>query len=96
LRSHNPNKAVIAQSKILKGRRVGHFVAVLVVAQAQGVPGGINNGAHRGAYTGHSVLGPVGGIVGGVVGGAAGDVVGGVNGVFGIYPHGYHRRHYRR
>jgi hypothetical protein len=72
------------------------FVAVPVVAQAQGVPGGINYGAHRGAYTGYSVLGPVGGVVGGVVGGAAGGVVGGVNGVFGIYPHKYHRRYYRR
>jgi hypothetical protein len=72
------------------------FVAVPVVAQAQGVPAGINYGAHRGAYTGYGVLGPVGGVVGGVVGGAAGGVVGGVNGVFGIYPHRYHRRYYRR
>ena len=62
------------------------FVAVPVVAQAQGVPRGINYGAQRGAYTGYSVLGPVGGVVGGVVGGAAGGVVGGVNGIFGIYP----------
>jgi hypothetical protein len=73
------------------------FVAVPVVAQAQGVPRGINYGAQRGAYTGYSVLGPVGGVVGGVVGGAAGGVVGGVNGVFGINPpHRYHRRYYRR
>jgi Protein of unknown function (DUF1236) len=51
-------------------------VAVPVVAQAQGVPGGIDRGARQGERDG----GPVGAVVGGVIGG----VVGGVAGVLGV------------
>jgi len=51
-------------------------VAVPVVAQAQGVPGGID----RGARDGDRAAGPVGAVVGGVVGG----VIGGVAGVLGV------------
>ncbi|MEH2480694.1 hypothetical protein V1282_004051 [Nitrobacteraceae bacterium AZCC 2146] len=51
-------------------------LAVPVVAQAQGVPGGIE----RGAREGERAAGPVGAIVGGTVGG----VVGGVAGVLGV------------
>jgi Protein of unknown function (DUF1236) len=51
-------------------------VTIPVVAQAQGVPGGIE----RGSREGERAAGPVGGLVGGVVGG----VIGGVNGVLGI------------
>jgi hypothetical protein len=51
-------------------------VTIPVVAQAQGVPGGIE----RGSREGERAAGPVGGLVGGVVGG----VVGGINGVLGI------------
>jgi hypothetical protein len=91
-------KQELSPMRMFSALTVGIFLAVPVIAQAQGVPRGINYGAHRGAYTGYTVLGPVGGIVGGVVGGAAGGVVGGVNGVFGINPphRYYHRRYYRR
>ena len=51
-------------------------VALPVLAQAQGVPGGID----RGSRDGERAAGPVGAIVGGVIGG----VVGGVNGVLGV------------
>ena len=51
-------------------------VALPVVAQAQGVPGGVE----RGSREGERAAGPVGAVVGGVIGG----VVGGVNGVLGI------------
>jgi hypothetical protein len=51
-------------------------VAIPVVAQAQGVPGGIE----RGAREGDRAAGPVGAIVGGTIGG----VVGGVAGVLGV------------
>jgi hypothetical protein len=51
-------------------------VAIPVVAQAQGVPGGIE----RGARDGDRAAGPVGAIVGGTIGG----VVGGVAGVLGV------------
>jgi hypothetical protein len=51
-------------------------VAVPVVAQAQGVPGGME----RGAKEGERAAGPVGAVVGGAVGG----VVGGVKGVLGV------------
>jgi hypothetical protein len=51
-------------------------VAVPVVAQAQGVPGGIE----RGSRDGERAAGPVGAVVGGVIGG----VVGGVAGVLGV------------
>lgn len=47
-----------------------------VMAQAQGVPGGIE----RGARDGERAAGPIGAIVGGTVGG----VVGGVAGVLGV------------
>lgn len=63
-------------------RRLLGTVAVIaaistpVVAQAQGVPGGIE----RGSREGERAAGPVGAIVGGTIGG----VVGGVNGVLGI------------
>jgi hypothetical protein len=50
--------------------------AVPVVAQAQGVPGGIE----RGSRDGERAAGPVGAVVGGVIGG----VVGGVAGVLGV------------
>ena len=51
-------------------------LSVPVLAQAQGVPGGIE----RGAREGERAAGPVGAIVGGAVGG----VVGGVAGVLGV------------
>jgi hypothetical protein len=51
-------------------------VAVPVVVQAQGVPGGIE----RGSRDGERAAGPVGAVVGGVIGG----VVGGVAGVLGV------------
>jgi hypothetical protein len=51
-------------------------VAIPVVAQAQGVPGGIEHGAREG----DRAAGPVGAIVGGTIGG----VVGGVAGVLGV------------
>jgi len=47
-----------------------------IVAQAQGVPGGID----RGAREGERAAGPVGAVVGGTIGG----VVGGINGVLGV------------
>ena len=47
-----------------------------IVAQAQGVPGGIERGAREGERAG----GPVGAVVGGTIGG----VVGGINGVLGV------------
>jgi Protein of unknown function (DUF1236) len=50
--------------------------AIPLVAQAQGVPGGIDRGAREGERSG----GPLGAIVGGVLGG----VVGGVAGVLGV------------
>jgi len=50
--------------------------AAPVVAQAQGVPGGIE----RGSRDGERSAGPVGAVVGGVIGG----VVGGVAGVLGV------------
>ncbi|MBC7576574.1 MAG: DUF1236 domain-containing protein [Tardiphaga sp.] len=51
-------------------------LAIPVLAQAQGVPGGIE----RGARDGERAAGPVGAIVGGTIGG----VVGGVAGVLGV------------
>ena len=51
-------------------------LAVPVLAQAQGVPGGIE----RGSREGERAAGPVGAIVGGAIGG----VVGGVAGVLGV------------
>jgi hypothetical protein len=51
-------------------------VALPVVTQAQGVPGGIERGSREGERAG----GPVGAVVGGVIGG----VVGGVAGVLGV------------
>ena len=51
-------------------------MALPVLAQAQGVPGGIE----RGSRDGERAAGPVGAIVGGVIGG----VVGGVTGVLGV------------
>jgi hypothetical protein len=51
-------------------------VAMPVMAQAQGVPGGIE----RGAREGERAAGPVGAIVGGTIGG----VVGGVAGILGV------------
>jgi hypothetical protein len=51
-------------------------VALPVVAQAQGVPGGVE----RGSRDGERAAGPVGAIVGGVIGG----VVGGVNSILGV------------
>jgi hypothetical protein len=51
-------------------------VVLPVIAQAQGVPGGVE----RGSRDGERAAGPVGAIVGGVIGG----VVGGVNGVLGV------------
>jgi hypothetical protein len=58
---------------------IATFVAVValpVMAQAQGVPGGVERGSRKG----ERAAGPVGAVVGGVIGG----VVGGVNGVLGI------------
>jgi hypothetical protein len=51
-------------------------LALPVMAQAQGVPGGIE----RGSRDGERAAGPVGAVVGGVIGG----VVGGVAGVLGV------------
>ncbi len=51
-------------------------LAIPVMAQAQGVPGGIE----RGARDGERAAGPIGAIVGGTVGG----VVGGIQGVLGV------------
>ena len=51
-------------------------VALPVMAQAQGVPGG----GEQGSREGERAAGPVGAVVGGVIGG----VVGGVNGVLGV------------
>lgn len=51
-------------------------MALPVIAQAQGVPGGID----RGAREGERAAGPVGAIVGGTIGG----VVGGVAGILGV------------
>jgi hypothetical protein len=51
-------------------------VAVPVLAQAQGVPGGVE----RGSRDGERAAGPLGAVVGGVIGG----VVGGVNGILGV------------
>lgn len=51
-------------------------MALPVVAQAQGVPGGVE----RGAREGERAAGPVGAVVGGTIGG----VVGGVAGVLGV------------
>jgi hypothetical protein len=51
-------------------------VALPVVAQAQGVPGGVE----RGSREGERAAGPLGAVVGGVIGG----VVGGVDGVLGV------------
>ena len=51
-------------------------MALPVVAQAQGVPGGVE----RGSRDGERAAGPVGAVVGGVIGG----VVGGVAGVLGV------------
>jgi len=51
-------------------------VALPVLAQAQGIPGGIE----RGSRDGERAAGPVGAVVGGVIGG----VVGGVTGVLGV------------
>jgi hypothetical protein len=51
-------------------------IAIPVVAQAQGIPGGVE----RGSREGERAAGPVGAVVGGVIGG----VVGGVNGVLGV------------
>jgi hypothetical protein len=51
-------------------------MALPVVAQAQGLPGGVE----RGSRDGERAAGPVGAIVGGVIGG----VVGGVAGVLGV------------
>jgi hypothetical protein len=51
-------------------------VALPVVAQAQGIPGGVE----RGSRDGERAAGPIGAMVGGVIGG----VVGGVSGVLGV------------
>jgi hypothetical protein len=51
-------------------------MAFPVMAQAQGVPGGME----RGSREGERAAGPVGAVVGGVIGG----VVGGVSGVLGV------------
>jgi hypothetical protein len=51
-------------------------VTLPVVAQAQGVPGGVE----RGSRDGERAAGPVGAVVGGVIGG----VVGGVGGILGV------------
>jgi hypothetical protein len=55
---------------------VAATLAIPVVAQAQGVPGGVE----RGSREGERAAGPVGAVVGGVIGG----VVGGVTGVLGV------------
>ncbi|MGB3446638.1 MAG: DUF1236 domain-containing protein [Xanthobacteraceae bacterium] len=52
------------------------IVAMPVMAQAQGVPGGIE----RGAREGERAAGPLGAVVGGTIGG----VVGGVAGILGV------------
>ena len=64
--------------QILFASVVAASIALPVVAEAQGVPGGV---AH-GMYEGNRRAGPVGAIVGGAVGG----VIGGVEGVLGIGP----------
>lgn len=55
---------------------VAATLAIPVLAQAQGVPGGVE----RGSREGERAAGPVGAVIGGVIGG----VVGGVNGVLGV------------
>jgi hypothetical protein len=62
--------------RLLGATAIVAIMAVPVVAQAQGVPGGIE----RGARDGERAAGPVGAIVGGTIGG----VVGGVAGVLGV------------
>ena len=52
------------------------IVAMPVMAQAQGVPGGIEQGAREG----ERAAGPLGAVVGGTIGG----VVGGVAGILGV------------
>ena len=55
---------------------VAATLAIPVLAQAQGVPGGVEHGSREG----ERAAGPVGAVIGGVIGG----VVGGVNGVLGV------------
>lgn len=62
--------------KILGTAVIAATLALPVMAQAQGVPGGIE----RGAREGERAAGPIGAIVGGTIGG----VVGGVQGVLGV------------
>ncbi len=62
--------------RILGTAAVAVVLASPIVAQAQGVPGGIE----RGSREGERAAGPVGAIVGGTIGG----VVGGINGVLGV------------
>jgi len=52
------------------------LLALIVPANAQGIPGGVVHGA----YEGNRIAGPVGWVVGGAVGGA----IGGVEGLLGI------------
>lgn len=62
--------------RILGTAAIAVVLASPIVAQAQGVPGGIE----RGSREGERAAGPVGAIVGGTIGG----VVGGINGVLGV------------
>jgi hypothetical protein len=55
---------------------VAAALALPIVADAQGVPGGVE----RGSREGERAAGPIGAVVGGVIGG----VVGGVTGVLGV------------
>jgi hypothetical protein len=67
---------IIMIRRILGATAIIATLAIPVLAQAQGVPGGID----RGARDGERAAGPVGAIVGGTIGG----VVGGVAGVLGV------------
>ena len=72
------------------------FLAMPLVAQAQGVVRGTQEGAAVGGSAGNRAAGPVGSVVGAAVGGVAGGVAGGVNGALGIQPAAYHHRHHYR
>ena len=70
------------------------FLAMPLVAQAQGVVRGAQQGATVGGSAGGRAAGPVGTAVGATVGGVAGGVAGGVNGALGIQPAGYHHHYH--
>lgn len=63
-------------ARVLGTLAVAAVLGSPIIAQAQGVPGGVE----RGAREGERAAGPVGAVVGGTIGG----VVGGINGVLGV------------